>query len=220
VAVLASTRSRVIAASVTAIAVMVAAIGIGLVVGRSFKFDPSGCASAEVIFARGTGEAPGLGSVGTSFVADLKGDLSSTSMSVYAVKYAAEDDQRSVKPGSLDLISHIKAEAVRCPNQRFVLGGYSQGASVVDDALGLFFSSPLPPALAPKIAAVVVFGNPLGLTRLSLETASATYGSISKSFCNDGDIVCGRGLSTAAHDAYVTNGSTRAGAQFAALRLR
>lgn len=182
------------------------------------------CTTVDVSFARGTGERAGLGSVGTPFSQSLTRDLSGKTVSVYAVNYAANSSQSSAGPGSTDLVNHVTSLAASCPGTVFVLGGYSQGATVIDNAIGLRTSSSssgsvLPTALAPRVKALVVFGNPLGIQRQTIETASPTYGPKAKSYCNTGDPVCGNGGNFAAHLQYASNGSTTQGAQFAATKV-
>ncbi|HEU0103791.1 MAG TPA: cutinase family protein [Mycobacteriales bacterium] len=178
------------------------------------------CADVDVSFARGTGEAPGLGIVGGPFVSSLTAALPGRTVSTYAVNYAANTAQTSAGPGATDLTNHVTSVAAACPGTQFVLGGYSQGASVVDIALGIrtgtSTGTALPAALSGRVAAVVVFGNPLGLQRQTIATASRTYGARSRDYCNTGDPVCGNGFNFAAHLTYASNGSTAAGAAFAA----
>ena len=50
------------------------------------------CPDVEVIFARGTGEPPGVGGVGQAFVDALRADAGGKSVSVYPVNYAASGD--------------------------------------------------------------------------------------------------------------------------------
>src|SRR4051812_21444256 len=95
------------------------------------------CSDVEVIFARGTGEAVGVGGVGQAFVDAVRAQAGGRSVDVYAVNYAASnnfDDRigfaRTVVDGIRDAGAHIEATAVNCPNTRMVLGGYSQGAVV------------------------------------------------------------------------------------------
>jgi cutinase len=93
-----------------------------------------------------------------------------------------------------------------CPNTRLVLGGYSQGAAVIDviaavpfPAVG--FNSPLPPNVPGHVAAVAVFGNPTAKVGLPL-TVSPVWGSRAIDLCNPGDPVCTDGRSVDAHRAY------------------
>jgi len=64
-----------------------------------------------------------------------------------------------------------------------------------------------------------VFGNPLGLQRQTIETASPTDGARATSYSKTGDPVCGNGINFAGHLQYVSNGSAAAGAQFAATKV-
>jgi len=171
----------------------------------------------------GTGEPQGLGSLGGLLDRALKGAVGNRSYSSYAVVYAAAADQRSAGPGATDMSNHIKEIAAKCATTKFVIGGYSQGASVTDIAIGLRVGTTtgesIPTNLAPRVAAVVVYGNPLGIGRRTIETASQLYGPKAKSFCAQGDPVCGGGGNFAAHLAYLSNGDVGAGAQFAAGKL-
>ncbi|OHV41885.1 MULTISPECIES: cutinase family protein [Pseudofrankia] len=181
---------------------------------------PVKCADVEVVFARGSGELPGLGITGGPFVTSLKADLAGRSVNSYAVNYAADIAQTSAGPGATDMTNHVTSVAAECPNTKFVLGGYSQGASVTDISIGIptFLGSgkTIPTNLAPRVAAVVVFGNPLALTGGHIPTASQLYGPKSKEFCALGDPVCANGVNGAAHLTYSINGMTTQGAAFAA----
>jgi cutinase len=144
-------------------------------------------------------------------------------VSSHAVDYAAAANQRSAGPGATEMTTHVVQTAAACPNTTFVLGGYSQGASVTDIAIGLQTSlgrgETIPPELAPRVSAIVVFGNPLGLSGQTIEEASELYGAKTKSFCNTGDIFCGAGSSIAAHLAYPRDGSVDTAVEFAAAKV-
>src|SRR5271163_1966232 len=47
----------------------------------------------------------------------------------YGVNYPADV---SVTKGSNDMSAHVQSMAAGCPNTKLVLGGYSQGAMVID----------------------------------------------------------------------------------------
>ncbi|GAA5170587.1 MULTISPECIES: cutinase family protein [Amycolatopsis] len=180
------------------------------------------CSSLEVVFARGSGEVPGLGVVGTPLVSAVKSAVGSSSVSSYAVNYAASYDQTSAGPGATDMSNHIKTTAAQCPDTKFAIGGYSQGASVTDIAIGirtyLGTGQTIPTDLASRVVAVVAFGNPLGLYGQTIKTASPTYGPKSLEFCNRGDTVCG-GTGTGpgyGHLSYPNDGSVNTAAAFIA----
>ena len=111
------------------------------------------CNDVEVVFARGTSEDPGIGRVGDAFVNDLRGLIGNRSLGVYAVNYPASYDFLAVADGANDGSGHIQWVANNCPNTKIVLGGYSQGAAVVDVVTsvpvpGIGFTNPLPPPAA------------------------------------------------------------------------
>jgi cutinase len=206
-------------------AAVVAATGAALLAGSS-PAAAATCSDVDVVFARGTGETPGLGITGTPFVRALTAELSDRTVTSYAVDYAANSSQTSAGPGATDVSAHVSQVAASCPSTRFVLGGYSQGATVTDIAVGIrtgtTTGTPVPAALADRVAAVVVFGNPLGLSGRTIATASTTYGPKSKDYCNSSDSVCGSApkTGTGSHLSYASNGATSDGARFAAGLVR
>ena len=205
---------------VTVRALVVGVCLAGGLTAATSQSQAAACAEVEVVFARGTGEMPGLGITGGPFVRSLQQELSGRTVTSYAVDYAANAAQTSAGPGATDMSSHVREVAAACPGTRFVLGGYSQGATVTDLALGIRFGTTsgtaIPADLADRVAAVVVFGNPLGMTGRTIAQSSPTYGSRSRDYCNPGDPVCGGGANMAAHLAYASNGATADGARFAA----
>lgn len=193
----------------------------GGVVAATSATAATGCSDVEVVFARGTGERAGLGVLGTPLVRAIQAELPGRTVSSYAVDYAANSAQTSAGPGATDMTRRVVARAAACPGTRFVIGGYSQGATVTDIAIGIRTGTTtgeaIPANLSGRVAAVVVYGNPLGLTGRTIAQASPTYGPKAKEFCNAGDPVCQRGGgSFAAHLTYATNGTVTEGARFAA----
>jgi cutinase len=183
---------------------------------------PSPCPSVYVLFARGTLEAKPIGSiVGPDFTRAVESNLPGTSVSVWGDPYAANIIQTSAGAGATDLTDELESDASACPNAKFVLGGYSQGASVVDIALGiktlLGSGTAIPASDQPKLAAILTWGNPLrlfgGETIAREEPALA---SRTTEYCNTGDPVCGNGFNILAHLEYGSNGDATAGGVFAA----
>src|SRR6201991_469373 len=114
------------------------------------------CPDVEVVFARGTTEPPGVGGVGQAFVDSLRSQLGGKTVGVYAVDYPASRDFDSSTPaGANDASTHIQSMAANCPTTRMVLGGYSQGAGVMDLA-----TTAMPAQVADHVAAAALFGAP------------------------------------------------------------
>lgn len=97
------------------------------------------CTDIDLAFARGTNEPAGLGDVGKSFTDAVQKQLKGAkgmSISTYGVDYPASIDFIQAGKGSDDLSKHIQKTAADCPKMKFVVGGYAQGAAVVDVLLG------------------------------------------------------------------------------------
>lgn len=178
------------------------------------------CNDIEVVFARGTSELPGIGRVGEAFVGDLAARVGNRSVGAYGVNYPASFDFLTAADGANDASAHIQYVVNNCPNTRLVLGGYSQGAAVMDiitsvpfPAIG--FTNPLPPNVPDRIAALAVFGNPTARIGLPL-TVSPLYGTRAIDLCNVGDPVCSDGNSVRAHRSYGPDGLTGQAATFVA----
>lgn len=181
------------------------------------------CNDIEVVFARGTSELPGIGRVGEAFVGDLAARVGNRSVGVYGVNYPASYDFLTAADGANDASAHIQNVVNNCPGTRLVLGGYSQGAAVMDiitsvpfPAIG--FTNPLPPNVPDRVVAVAVFGNPTAKIGLPL-TSSPIYGTRAIDLCNAGDPVCSNGNNVPAHRNYGSDGLTSQAAAFVAGQL-
>jgi len=178
------------------------------------------CPDIEVVFARGTNDAPGLGNVGDAFVGTLRGKVGGRSVGAYAVNYPASFDFLAAADGANDASAHIQYMVDNCPNTRLVLGGYSQGAAVIDVISAVpipvvGFNNPLPPNVPDHVAAIAVFGNPSAKLGLPL-TVSPVWGGKAIDLCNGDDPICQTdGENVAAHRAYV-GGPTNQAANFVA----
>ena len=178
------------------------------------------CNDIEVVFARGTSELPGIGRVGEAFVSDLAARVGNRSVGVYGVNYPASYDFLTAADGANDASAHIQNVVNNCPGTRLVLGGYSQGAAVMDIITSVPFpaigvTNPLPPNVPDRVAAVAVFGNPTAKIGLPL-TSSPVYGTRAIDLCNAGDPVCSNGSDVPAHRSYGPDGLTSQAAAFVA----
>jgi cutinase len=174
---------------------------LGLTVGTAPAASAAPCTDIDVPVARGTFEPGTLGViVGDPVYQAVRNQLRPRSLSSYRVDYPADLGQpASVQRGNADLVAHVTAQAAACPQQRFVLVGYSQGANVVDNSIGISSAgSPvggpivatIPAELAPRIAAILLFGNPI---RSIGREVTGPYRNRTKDYCADGDPVCQAG---------------------------
>lgn len=183
------------------------------------------CSDIDVVAARGTFEPGTLGLiVGDPVHSALQRKLTGKNLSSYKVNYPADLSLTSAAQGNTDVVNHVKSQAAACPNQRFVLVGYSQGANVVDNSIGIssagaVVGSPIvatiPAALEPRVAAVLLFGNPI---RALGKSVTGTYQSRTVDFCAQGDPICqSGGDDVLAHLGYTAD--AEAAAVFAAGRI-
>lgn len=183
------------------------------------------CPDVEVIFARGTSEPPGLGPIGQALVDSLRADTG-LNIDAYGVNYPAGRLQLGGGDGAKDTISRVKNVVRECPDTKIVLGGFSQGASVMDIVAGvpvggITFGSPLPTEYVDNITALATFGNIADRAGTPISQQSTLLGSKAIDLCSAGDPIChaGPGNEFSFHvDGYVP-GLTNQAARFIAARL-
>jgi cutinase len=223
------------------VAVIAAAAVLGAPLGSPFAA-AAPCPDVEVLFARGTGEPPGVGGVGQAFVDAFRAQAGDKSVAVYPVAYAASADftggiefADTVIAGIRDESNHIEATAANCPDTRMVLGGYSQGAVVTGFATSadvppsvsaMAVPEPMPPEIADHVAAVVLFGEPSASFLQSYGAPAIVigprYAPKTIALCASGDTICDGtpgGGPTVAHTLYPVNGMVGQAATYAADRL-
>ncbi|MEU8231485.1 cutinase family protein [Actinoplanes sp. NPDC048967] len=85
-----------------------------------------------------------------------------TTLTSHPVDHPASVSPTSPTAGNRALVSHVSEQAQACPDQRFVLVGYSQGANVVGNSLGIGSAgasagapvvAAIPAAVQPRVAA-------------------------------------------------------------------
>jgi cutinase len=186
----------------------------------------SACTPVELVIARETGSSQGSSWMLTSVARSISSRIGGQT-STYHVNYPASwNFLTSVPQGVTDLVRHLNDQAARCPDQKFVLLGYSQGAMVIGDALASPVDRTMGPSqalsgdAASSVAAVVWFGDPRFRTGESYNAdppsggANGVYprrqGSLSgfadriRNYCAAGDPVCQSGsVNYIAHAGYV-----------------
>ncbi len=177
------------------------------------------CNDIEIVFARGTDEPAGLGRVGRALVDNLTPMIEDQTIGSYAVKYPASWDFLQVAVGANDASRRIQSIAATCPDSKIVLGGYSQGAAVIDvvttsPVAALGYTAPLPASVVPHVAAVAVFGNPAARLGRPLTILSPDFGARTADLCNTNDPICSRGDDFDAHSRYPQSGLVKLAAQW------
>jgi cutinase len=225
-----------------ALSTIFVAVAIAAILASSFAASPpanaadDSCPAVEVVFARGTFEAPGVGATGQAFVDALNARLPGKTVDVYGVAYPASLEFGRAAEGIVDASHKIEAIATSCPATKIVLGGYSQGAAVAGyttaDTVPEGFplpdglTGPMPASIASHVSAVVLFGTPSsGILHLLDGNApsiniGAPYAAKTQQLCAPGDPICfPGGLDRSAHSSYKTNGMADQAADFAVRQL-
>ena len=199
--------------------------------------DPIDCTDELVVTVRGTAEPKRkqlLSPVARKIVKELD-DAKSIDLD-----YPADTD---VKEGGTigvrTLIDTLNVQADSCPDQRFVLMGYSQGALVVGDALADpearlvgERTGEVSEEASERVSAVVLYGNPRfvgsepydaggfdpalnGLLPRPVGALDA-YADRIRDYCADRDFVCQSNLELdeEAHVAYYSNGMQDLGVEY------
>ncbi len=150
----------------------------------------------------------------------------------------------NVKEGSTEgvrmLIDTLKVQSQACPDQTFVLLGYSQGALIVGDALAApdarmvgATTGEIPQAAADRIRAIVLYGDPRfvgdktynvgsfsplvnGVLPRPVDSLNA-YTDRLRDYCANKDFICQSSLdlNETGHVAYFENGMQQDGAAYA-----
>jgi hypothetical protein len=191
------------------------------------------CPDVQVVFARGTGEAPGVGPTGQAFTDGLRQRVGDRSFDVYPVNYPATEQWDTGLDGIRDASTHIVSMAHDCPNTKMVLSGYSQGAAVMGFVTSAAVPDGVDPATVPKpqapdianhVSSVVLFGMPnvraMNFLGEPPVVIGPTYQDKTLKVCATEDPVCSDGMNFAAHDTYADDGSIIAkGVTFASSHL-
>ncbi|MGO3146851.1 MAG: cutinase family protein [Leucobacter sp.] len=200
--------------------------------------EPLECTPYLVITARGTGEPSKKQLLGP--VVRAISDARPDQVQQLDIDYPADTDvKEGGTRGARTLVDTLNVQADACPEQRFVLLGYSQGALLIGDALtdpefrlvGTRVGEVSTEAGA-RILGIVFYGNPrfLGAETYDAGTYAeyingllprplgslAPYGDRIRDYCVADDFVCQRSLELEdeGHVAYYENGMQQDGAAF------
>ncbi|KAL9614279.1 MAG: hypothetical protein Q9167_001235 [Letrouitia subvulpina] len=142
------------------------------------------CRPVTIIFARGTIEPGNVGTLtGPPFFNALGLIIGRDNIGIQGVPYAATIGGYLAggdSGGSENLASLTKQAVSQCPDTQIVLSGYSQGAQLVHNGV-----DQIPPEVAARVGAVVLFGDPFQGRPFPNIDASRV-----KTFCFPEDLIC------------------------------
>ncbi|KAF3918785.1 hypothetical protein AA313_de0207536 [Arthrobotrys entomopaga] len=197
-----------------------------IAVSNNTSMDGDCATGLYMIVARGSGEDPGTGRMGivaNNVTERIKG------CQVVALDYPADFNRyiSSEGTGVAEMRATIEGYVERCPNGKYALLGWSQGAQVSLDTIcgtsdGQVFNktNPISSDLARNLVAIVGYGDPTHVPGLSWtlgtskkkgifprqDTAACDpYASRIHTWCDTGDIYCDGGNMTAVHSSYFAN---------------
>jgi hypothetical protein len=216
------------AASIAA-ALGIAAFGAAPALAVASSNSP--CATVDEIVARGSTEAEGTGKIGA--VAEEVQKAVKATVAIRAVKYPAQliPYEPSVTAGDKATKVELEEEVAKCPGQKILMLGYSQGAQIVGDALGGGGGNApamgqgdgpaTPPAASSateKVVGVIQYGDPRRIPGFSFDVGSdpgaegifprlstqllTAFAADIQSYCDTGDPFCAKGNNLFAHFGY------------------
>ena len=170
-----------------------------------------------MVFARGTDEPPGVGKVGGAFVDSLRRQTKRY-VNAYGVNYPADKDFLAATNGANDASGHVQQMAGNCPNTKMVLGGYSQGAAVIDIVIAApcrasAFSSRCRAARPARRRGSAV-REPSGRAGGLMGALSPNFAGKMIDLCNQGDPICSDGNEMERAPAALVPGMSGSGREF------
>jgi len=164
-------------------------------------FDQADCKAQTLLWARGTYESGEFGQI-ANFGPNVQKAFSSAGWGTIGLKAsdgydaAAPNNYCVGLPGGYACIPWLNKQVARCPNTKFILGGYSQGAMV--SRICIAFAND---AAKKAVKGLLLFGDPMN----GADNKGIDSGKI-KTFCDVKDGVCrGEFKVTGAHLSYSKN---------------
>ncbi|OHE94167.1 cutinase [Colletotrichum orchidophilum] len=184
---------------------------------------PAACAPVNIIVARGSLEAQGVGLLG-NIAMNTSNQIPGSIITPLVYPAQLDPYPPSVSAGVMNMTTLLNQQVQQCPQTKLVLMGYSQGAQVSLDTLcgttdGPNFNTTAAqaPMIGSKIAAVVLFGDPTFIANQPFAKGTSKKNGIfprqdlgpcqsltSKfvSFCDDTDLFCASGQNLTVHLGY------------------
>jgi len=224
---------RTLACSLAAsVVVVVGAAALQAAPALAVASSNSPCATVDIIVARASTEAQGTGVIGALAEEVQKGVKATVGIRAVVYPAALTPYEPSVVKGDEAIKAELEEEVTKCPGQKIVLLGYSQGAQIVGDALGGGGGNAkdlgegdgpaTPPAAefaTEKVVGVIQYGDPRRIPGQSFDVGTdvgaegifprlktqllTKFAPLIQSYCDTGDPFCAKGFNLEAHLDYV-----------------
>jgi len=218
--------------AVSSLAIVGGALAIEATPALAVAAPASPCATASTLVARASTEKQGPGVIGALSEEIQKGVKATVSERSVVYPAALTPYEPSVVKGDEAIKKELTEQVEKCPNQKIVLLGYSQGAQIVGDVLGggggnksydgAGDGKATPPAAASvtsHVVGVIQYGDPRRIPNQSFDVGSdpgaqgifprlstqllTSFASEIQSYCDTGDPFCAKGNNLSAHLDYV-----------------
>jgi acetylxylan esterase len=223
-----SRAGRTLACSLVAtIAVGAGAAALETAPALAVASSNSACATVDIIVARASTEAQGPGAIGALATEIQKGVKATVGERSVVYPAALSPYEPSVVKGDEAIKAELTEEVGKCPGQKIVLLGYSQGAQIVGDVLGGGggnsgdgkATAPAAASVTSQVVGVIQYGDPRRIPNQSFDVgtdkgATGLFPRLSsqlltafapdiQSYCDTGDPFCAKGFNLNAHLDYV-----------------
>ncbi|KAJ3578133.1 hypothetical protein NPX13_g2439 [Xylaria arbuscula] len=199
---------------------MVTMVKGGLHLGRR-----ESCSDLHILGARETTAPPGFGTAGMVIRLIQRAYPSASAEPILYPSAGGSMYSASVAAGIRAVAAQANSYSQQCPNTTLVVVGYSQGAQIIDDAFcggpdGFSLNTTresVSVGVSRMTAAIVLMGSPRNVPGRLGNFGNATAGGfaarplgyrcpafegIIRSYCDEADLYCAKGNSSATHQSY------------------
>ena len=129
-------RRVLLGTAVSSLAIVGGALAVEATPALAVAAPASPCATASTLVARASTEKQGPGAIGALSEEIQKGVTATVSERSVVYPAALSPYEPSVVKGDEAIKKELTEQVEKCPSQKIVLLGYSQGAQIVGDVLG------------------------------------------------------------------------------------
>ncbi|KAI0516750.1 carbohydrate esterase family 5 protein [Xylaria bambusicola] len=185
------------------------------------------CSELHIFGARETTAPPGFGTTGRVIESIQRAYPDASAESIVYPAAGGNMYGGSVAAGIRAVAAQANSYFQQCPNATLIVIGYSQGAQIVDDAFcggpdGFSLNTTresVSAGVSRMVAAIILMGSPRNVPGRVGNVGNATAGGfaarpsgyqcpafqgIIRSYCDEADLYCAKGNSSATHQSYAS----------------